>query len=88
MTGNMSNQLAWSRQVAVDGKTKKEQETSESLVAFKNAMEAKERTNDVQWDLDVQPLISSAKWLQLYGLKKNKMTFSQIFSQIGFQHKE
>ncbi|ETE71898.1 von Willebrand factor A domain-containing protein 3B, partial [Ophiophagus hannah] len=75
-------------EVAVDGKTKKEQETSESLVAFKNAMEAKERTNDVQWDLDVQLLISSAKWLQLYGLKKNKMTFSQIFSQIGFQHKE
>ncbi|XP_026563275.1 von Willebrand factor A domain-containing protein 3B [Pseudonaja textilis] len=88
MTGNMSNRLAWSRQVAVDGKTKMEQETSESLVAFKNAMEAEERTNDVQWDLDVQPLISSAKWLQLYGLKKNKMTFSQIFSQIGFQHKE
>uniref|UniRef100_A0A8C5SSP5 Uncharacterized protein n=1 Tax=Laticauda laticaudata TaxID=8630 RepID=A0A8C5SSP5_LATLA len=88
MTGNMSNQLAWSRQVAIDGKTKMEQETSESLGAFKNAMEAEERTNDVQWDLDVQPLISSAKWLQLYGLKKNKMTFSQIFSQIGFQHKE
>uniref|UniRef100_A0A670Y096 Uncharacterized protein n=1 Tax=Pseudonaja textilis TaxID=8673 RepID=A0A670Y096_PSETE len=42
----------------------------------------------IEWDLDVQPLISSAKWLQLYGLKKNKMTFSQIFSQIGFQHKE
>ncbi|XP_034287246.2 von Willebrand factor A domain-containing protein 3B isoform X2 [Pantherophis guttatus] len=88
MTGNMSNQLAWSKQVAVNGKTKKEHETSQSLVAFKNAMEAKERTNDVRWDLDVQTLISSAKWLQLYGLKKNKMTFSQIFSQIGFQHKE
>ncbi|XP_013919897.1 PREDICTED: von Willebrand factor A domain-containing protein 3B isoform X3 [Thamnophis sirtalis] len=88
MTGNMSNQPAWSKQVAVNGKTKKEHKTSQSLVAFKNALEAKERTNDVQLDLDAQTLISSAKWLQLYGLKKNKMTFSQIFSQIGFQHKE
>uniref|UniRef100_A0A8D0EB17 Uncharacterized protein n=1 Tax=Salvator merianae TaxID=96440 RepID=A0A8D0EB17_SALMN len=33
-------------------------------------------------------LISSAKWLQLHGLKKNKLTFPQILSQIGFQHKE
>ncbi|XP_039196592.1 von Willebrand factor A domain-containing protein 3B isoform X3 [Crotalus tigris] len=81
----MSNQLAWSEQDTVDGKSKKEQKTSQSFV-FKNAIEAKERRNDVQWD--VQPLISSAKWLQLHGLKKNKMTFSEIFSQIGFQHKE
>uniref|UniRef100_A0A8C8S3D7 Uncharacterized protein n=1 Tax=Pelusios castaneus TaxID=367368 RepID=A0A8C8S3D7_9SAUR len=40
------------------------------------------------WDLDVQPLISSSKWLQLHGLKRNKLSFSQILSQIGFQHRE
>ncbi|XP_070607050.1 von Willebrand factor A domain-containing protein 3B isoform X3 [Erythrolamprus reginae] len=88
MIGNMSNRLAWSKQVTVNGKCKKEHKTSQSLVAFKKAMEAKERTNDVRCDFYVQPLISSAKWLQLYGLKKNKMTFAQIFPQIGFQHKE
>uniref|UniRef100_A0A8D0E9G9 von Willebrand factor A domain-containing protein 3B n=1 Tax=Salvator merianae TaxID=96440 RepID=A0A8D0E9G9_SALMN len=46
------------------------------------------RNNGIPWDLDVQLLISSAKWLQLHGLKKNKLTFPQILSQIGFQHKE
>uniref|UniRef100_A0A8B9SDV5 von Willebrand factor A domain containing 3B n=1 Tax=Apteryx owenii TaxID=8824 RepID=A0A8B9SDV5_APTOW len=41
-----------------------------------------------QWDLDVQPLISSSKWLQLHGLKRNKLSLSQILSQIGFQHRK
>ncbi|KAM6448180.1 von Willebrand factor A domain-containing protein 3B [Liasis olivaceus] len=73
-----------------DGKSQKEHEKSHSLVAFEKAMgEANQRrTDDVPWGLDVQLLISSAKWLQLHGLKKNKLTFTQIFSQIGFQHKE
>ncbi|KAF1479797.1 von Willebrand factor A domain-containing protein 3B, partial [Eudyptula minor novaehollandiae] len=35
-----------------------------------------------------QPLISSSKWLQLHGLKRNKLTLSQILSQIGFQHRK
>ncbi|NXL92285.1 VWA3B protein, partial [Alectura lathami] len=35
-----------------------------------------------------QPLISSSKWLQLHGLKRNKLSLSQILSQIGFQHRE
>ncbi|NXC44318.1 VWA3B protein, partial [Penelope pileata] len=35
-----------------------------------------------------QPLISSSKWLQLYGLKRNKLSLSQILSQIGFQHRK
>ncbi|XP_021268253.1 von Willebrand factor A domain-containing protein 3B isoform X8 [Numida meleagris] len=38
--------------------------------------------------MDVQPLISSSKWLQLHGLKRNKLTLSQILSQIGFQHRK
>uniref|UniRef100_A0A8C6YLN9 VWA3B protein n=1 Tax=Nothoprocta perdicaria TaxID=30464 RepID=A0A8C6YLN9_NOTPE len=41
-----------------------------------------------QGGLDVQLLISSSKWLQLYGLKRNKLSLSQILSQIGFQHRE
>ncbi|NXA46846.1 VWA3B protein, partial [Nothocercus julius] len=35
-----------------------------------------------------QPLISSSKWLQLHGLKRNKLSLPQILSQIGFQHRE
>uniref|UniRef100_A0A8C6INL5 Uncharacterized protein n=1 Tax=Melopsittacus undulatus TaxID=13146 RepID=A0A8C6INL5_MELUD len=41
-----------------------------------------------QWDVDVQPLVSSSKWLQLHGLKRNKLSLSQILSQIGFQHRK
>ncbi|KFQ81883.1 von Willebrand factor A domain-containing protein 3B, partial [Phoenicopterus ruber ruber] len=35
-----------------------------------------------------QPLVSSSKWLQLHGLKRNKLSLSQILSQIGFQHRK
>ncbi|KFU84177.1 von Willebrand factor A domain-containing protein 3B, partial [Chaetura pelagica] len=35
-----------------------------------------------------QPLISSSKWLQLHGLKRNKLSLPQILSQIGFQHRQ
>ncbi|NWH82359.1 VWA3B protein, partial [Piaya cayana] len=35
-----------------------------------------------------QPLTSSSKWLQIYGLKRNKLSLSHILSQIGFQHRE
>ncbi|NXK03440.1 VWA3B protein, partial [Herpetotheres cachinnans] len=35
-----------------------------------------------------QPLISSSKWLQLHGLKRNKLSLPQILSQIGFQHRK
>ncbi|NXM33012.1 VWA3B protein, partial [Oxyruncus cristatus] len=33
-----------------------------------------------------QSLVSSSEWLQHYGLKRNKLSLSQILSQIGFQH--
>ncbi|XP_054534651.1 von Willebrand factor A domain-containing protein 3B isoform X3 [Pan troglodytes] len=39
-------------------------------------------------DLAEQSLISSEKWLQLHGLKSNKLTLKQILSQIGFPHCE
>ncbi|NWT01536.1 VWA3B protein, partial [Mionectes macconnelli] len=35
-----------------------------------------------------QSLVSSSEWLQRYGLKRNKLSFSQILSQIGFQHRK
>ncbi|KFV43352.1 von Willebrand factor A domain-containing protein 3B, partial [Tyto alba] len=35
-----------------------------------------------------QALVSSSKWLQLHGLKRNKLSLSQILSQIGFQHRK
>ncbi|NXP23837.1 VWA3B protein, partial [Scytalopus superciliaris] len=35
-----------------------------------------------------QSLVSSSKWLQRYGLKRNKLSLSQILAQIGFQHRK
>ncbi|NXP14180.1 VWA3B protein, partial [Thinocorus orbignyianus] len=35
-----------------------------------------------------QPLISSSKWLQLHGLKRKKLSLSQILSQVGSQHRK
>ncbi|XP_061482908.1 von Willebrand factor A domain-containing protein 3B isoform X3 [Rhineura floridana] len=89
VTGTVGKRLARNEQVTLSGMPKKNPEKSKTLVTFKKNLEEKERRDHgIQWDLDVQPLISSAKWLQLHGLKRNKLTFSQILSQIGFQHKE
>uniref|UniRef100_F6VLB0 VWFA domain-containing protein n=1 Tax=Ciona intestinalis TaxID=7719 RepID=F6VLB0_CIOIN len=41
-----------------------------------------------QWELDVRPLISSNKWLQVHGLQRNRLSMKQILSQIGFKHTE
>lgn len=38
-----------------------------------------------EWELDVRPLISSKKWLQNYGLKKNRLHLNQILPTIGFK---
>ncbi|XP_059179164.1 von Willebrand factor A domain-containing protein 3B-like isoform X2 [Physella acuta] len=38
-----------------------------------------------EWELDVRPLISSKKWLQNYGLKKNRLQLNQILPTIGFK---
>ncbi|XP_054831013.1 von Willebrand factor A domain-containing protein 3B [Eublepharis macularius] len=89
MTGNVGKRIAWSERVTFDGKHKKIPEQYESLIAYKKNSEEKGwKDNGIHWDMDVQPLISSSKWLQLHGLKRNKLSFSQILSQIGFQHKE
>ena len=39
-----------------------------------------------QWELDVRALISTKKWLQNYGLKKNKLDIKHLLPTIGFKH--
>lgn len=91
MTGHLGKQFAWSENVPLEETLRKDQEKSPFLLASKKTSEESEKKrkrDGLQWDLDVLPLISSAKWLQLHGLKKKKLSFPQILSQIGFQHKE
>lgn len=65
------------------------QDPENSHEAHKQKPKEKERRLAVsQWDMDVQSLVSSSKWLQLHGLKRNKLSLSQILSQIGFQHRK
>ncbi|XP_050765843.1 von Willebrand factor A domain-containing protein 3B [Gymnogyps californianus] len=86
MTGNPCKRLAWNDYVF---DSKQRQDPEDSHEAHKKKSKVKERTLAVsQWDMDVQPLISSSKWLQIHGLKRNKLSLSQILSQIGFQHKK
>ncbi|XP_065783522.1 von Willebrand factor A domain-containing protein 3B isoform X2 [Muntiacus reevesi] len=47
-----------------------------------------EGLSDTRTDSVKQSLISSEEWLQLHGLKSNKLTLKQILSQIGFPHCE
>ncbi|XP_059671529.1 von Willebrand factor A domain-containing protein 3B [Gavia stellata] len=86
MTGNPCKTLAWS-DYAFD--SKHIQDPEDSHEAHKKKSKEKERRLAVsQSDMDVQPLISSSKWLQLHGLRRNKLSLSQILSQIGFQHRK
>ncbi|KAM5227810.1 von Willebrand factor A domain-containing protein 3B [Ctenodactylus gundi] len=47
-----------------------------------------EGPSNTRMDLAEQSLMSSEKWLQLHGLKANKLSLKQILSQIGFPHCE
>ncbi|XP_010221936.1 PREDICTED: von Willebrand factor A domain-containing protein 3B [Tinamus guttatus] len=88
MTGNPCKRLAWS-DYAFDSKHRQDHESSNSHEDHEKKSKGKEgRLAVCQWGLDVQPLISSSKWLQLHGLKRNKLSLSQILPQIGFQHRE
>lgn len=72
---------------AFDSKHRQDPEASQE--AHKKKSKEKERRLAIsQWDTDVQALVSSSKWLQLHGLKRNKLSLSQILSQIGFQHRK
>ncbi|CAN8196432.1 unnamed protein product [Coccothraustes coccothraustes] len=87
MTANPSKRLAWSDSVAFDSKCRQDPEDSHE-VHKKKSKEKKRRLAVGQWRTDVQSLVSSSKWLQRYGLKRNKLSLSQILSQIGFQHRK
>ncbi|XP_028938819.2 von Willebrand factor A domain-containing protein 3B isoform X3 [Ornithorhynchus anatinus] len=50
--------------------------------------ERKEGRPGGQWHPDVRPLVSSERWLRLHGLRRNKLTLSQIVSQLGFPRRE
>ena len=43
------------------------------------------KTPSKEWELDVRGLISTRKWLQNYGLQKNKLSIMQILPSIGFK---
>ncbi|KAM9301070.1 LOW QUALITY PROTEIN: von Willebrand factor A domain-containing protein 3B [Morus bassanus] len=86
MTGNPCQRLAWSDHT-FDSKHRQDPEDSHETHK-KKSKEEERRLAVSQWDMDVQPLISSSKWLQIHGLKRNKLSLSQILSQIGFQHRK
>ncbi|XP_059322443.1 von Willebrand factor A domain-containing protein 3B [Ammospiza nelsoni] len=87
MTANPSKRLAWSDSVAFDSKHRQDPEDFHE-VHKKKSKEKKKRLAVGQWRTDVQSLVSSSEWLQRYGLKRNKLSLSQILSQIGFQHRK
>ncbi|XP_028400268.1 von Willebrand factor A domain-containing protein 3B-like [Dendronephthya gigantea] len=46
------------------------------------------RGNPKQWPPDVNMLLSTSRWLELFGLQKYKLELKQILSSIGFKHSE
>ncbi|KAM4904384.1 LOW QUALITY PROTEIN: von Willebrand factor A domain-containing protein 3B [Sylvia borin] len=86
MTADPSKRLAWS-DYAFDSKHRQDPEDSHK-VHKKKSKEEERRLAVSQWRRDVQSLVSSSKWLQRYGLKRNKLSLSQILSQVGFQHRK
>jgi len=69
--------------------SKHRQDPEDCHEAHKRKSNEKQRRLAVsQWDTDIQPLVSSSKWLEVHGLKRNKLSLSQILSQIGFQHRK
>ncbi|XP_006900778.1 PREDICTED: von Willebrand factor A domain-containing protein 3B-like [Elephantulus edwardii] len=55
---------------------------------FEQQLQKQDGVRNTRKDLVQQSLISSEKWLQMHGLKSNKLTLKQILSQIGFKHCE
>ncbi|XP_053913016.1 von Willebrand factor A domain-containing protein 3B [Cuculus canorus] len=86
MAGSPSRILVWS-DYAFDSKHRQDPEDPHEAPK-KNSKEKERRLPVTQWDMDVQLLTSSSKWLQIYGLKRNKLSLSHILSQIGFQHRK
>ncbi|XP_003799336.1 von Willebrand factor A domain-containing protein 3B [Otolemur garnettii] len=64
------------------------EKSSSSPTISGQQLQRQEGLSNIKADMAKQSLISSEKWLQLYGLKSNKLTLKQILSQIGFPHCE
>ena len=45
-------------------------------------------TTPKEWELDVRGLISSEKWLKVYGLQRNRLGMSYLLPQMGFKHSD
>ena len=43
------------------------------------------KTPSKDWELDVRPMISTKKWLQNYGLQRNRLSLFQLLPTIGFK---
>lgn len=41
-----------------------------------------------QWDQSVSELVSTKKWLQLYGLKRSRLDLESLIRQIAFRHSD
>ncbi|ELK23202.1 von Willebrand factor A domain-containing protein 3B [Myotis davidii] len=72
---------------ALDPNTEMEISSSSSTIA-EQQLRRQEGQSNTNTDVAKQSLISSEEWLQLHGLKSNKLTLKQILSQIGFPHCE
>ncbi|XP_045443207.1 von Willebrand factor A domain-containing protein 3B [Pipistrellus kuhlii] len=63
-------------------------EISSSSTISAQQLRGQEGLSNPKTDVAKQSLISSEEWLQLHGLKSNKLNLKQILSQIGFPHCE
>ncbi|XP_066123884.1 LOW QUALITY PROTEIN: von Willebrand factor A domain-containing protein 3B [Saccopteryx bilineata] len=59
-----------------------------SSAVSEQQLQRQEGLSNTETELSRPNLISSEEWLQLHGLKSNKLTLKQILSQIGFPHCE
>ncbi|XP_017727343.1 PREDICTED: von Willebrand factor A domain-containing protein 3B isoform X2 [Rhinopithecus bieti] len=64
------------------------EKSGSSSTISKQHLQRQKGWSNTKTDLAEQSLISSERWLQLHGLKSNKLTLKQILSQIGFPHCE
>ncbi|XP_011825065.1 PREDICTED: von Willebrand factor A domain-containing protein 3B [Mandrillus leucophaeus] len=64
------------------------EKSGSSSAISEQQLQRQEGWSNTKTDLAEQGLISSERWLQLHGLKSNKLTLKQILSQIGFPHCE
>lgn len=40
------------------------------------------------WEVDVKGLVSTEKWLQNYGLKRNRLDMFHLLPLLGFKHSD